>query len=165
MVRTAQESGVSYEIIRESLYGFDTNPTVWALAALNMFFRGDGKSHIENASCFDKSSVDSIRGRFTKALINPPFLQENEPERHFIDTAMTALHRTGLLAVVVKSGIFADEDNAAWRQQFLTSNSVIGMISLPGDLFYPTAVDTTIMIAAPCAQKKHRSCFYGKDME
>ena len=162
MVRTAQESGVSYEIIRESLYGFDTNPTVWALAALNMFFRGDGKSHIENASCFDKSSVDSIRGRFTKALINPPFSQENEPERHFIDTAMTALHRTGLLAVVVKSGIFADEDNAAWRQQFLTSNSVIGMISLPGDLFYPTAVDTTIMIAAPCAQKSTDHVFMAK---
>ncbi len=53
----------------------------------------------------------------------------------------------GLMAVVVKSGIFADDDNALWRSEFLKKHSVLGMISLPGDLFYPTAVDTTIMIA------------------
>ena len=162
MMKTSEEFGVSYSIIRESLYGFDTNPTVWALAALNMFFRGDGKSHIENASCFDAYSKESVKGRFTKALINPPFSQEEEPERDFIDVAMSALHRTGLLAVVVKSGIFADEDNALWRNNFLISNSVIGMISLPGDLFYPTAIDTTIMIAAPRSQRATDNVFMAK---
>jgi len=162
MMKTSKDLGVSYSIIRESLYGFDTNPTVWALAALNMFFRGDGKSHIENASCFDEHSLQSVKGRFTKALINPPFSQEDEPERNFIDTAMAALHRTGLLAVVVKSGIFADEDNASWRNTFLEKNSVLGMISLPGDLFYPTAVDTTIMIAAPYSQRATDDVFMAK---
>ena len=162
MMKTSEKLGISYSIIRESLYGFDTNPTVWALAALNMFFRGDGKSHIENASCFDPHSKESVKGRFTKALINPPFSQAEEPERDFIDAAMAALHKTGLLAVVVKSGIFADEDNAAWRNQFLVSNSVIGMISLPGDLFYPTAVDTTIMIAAPHSQRATDNVFMAK---
>lgn len=162
MMKTSEELGVSYSIIRESLYGFDTNPTVWALAALNMFFRGDGKSHIENASCFEPHSKESVKGRFTKALINPPFSQEEEPERDFIDAAMAALHKTGLLAVVVKSGIFADEDNAAWRNNFLISNSVIGMISLPGDLFYPTAVDTTIMIASPRSQRATDDVFMAK---
>ena len=162
MLKTSKDLGVSYDNIRESLYGFDTNPTVWALAALNMFFRGDGKSHIENASCFDLHSKESVKGRFTKALINPPFSQEEEPERDFIDTAMSALHKTGLLAVVVKSGIFADEDNAIWRNNFLISNSIIGMISLPGDLFYPTAVDTTIMIATPRSQKPTDYVFMAK---
>ena len=151
MVKSSHELGIPMSIIRESLYGFDTNPTVWALAALNMFFRGDGKSHIENASCFDEKSKKSVSGRFTKALLNPPFSQAEEPERDFISQAMESLQTMGLLAVVVKSGIFADEDNALWRENFLKSHSVIGMISLPGDLFYPTAVDTTIMIA--CAHR------------
>lgn len=162
MMKTSEESGVSYSVIRESLYGFDTNPTVWALAALNMFFRGDGKSHIENVSCFEPENRKSVKGRFTKALINPPFSQQDEPERDFIDAAMEALHKTGLLAVVVKSGIFADEDNALWRNTFLKNNSVIGMISLPSDLFYPTAVDTTIMIAAPHRQKPTDDVFMAK---
>ena len=60
---------------------------------------------------------------------------------------MKALQTLGLLAVVVKSGIFADDDNALWRSTFLKQHTLLGMISLPGDLFYPTAVDTSIMIA------------------
>ena len=92
-----------------------------------------------------------MSGRFTKALLNPPFSQEEEPERDFISQAMESLQTMGLLAGVVKSGIFADEDNALWRENFLKSHSVIGFISLPGDLFYPAAVDTTIMIA--CAHR------------
>ena len=147
MIKSSSELGVPLSVIRESLYGFDTNPTVWALAALNMFFRGDGKSHIENASCFDENSNAMVNGRFKKALLNPPFSQKDEPERDFINQAMKTLQTMGLLAVVVKSGIFADEDNAIWRENYLKKHSVIGMISLPGDLFYPTAVDTTIMIA------------------
>lgn len=147
MIKTARKQGIPKEIVRESIYGFDTNPTVWSLAALNMFFRGDGKSHIENSSCFDGKSKSAVKGQFTKALLNPPFSQEGEPERAFISAAMDALQTMGLLAVVVKSGIFADDDNAAWRNAFLKQHTVIGLISLPGDLFYPTAIDTTIFIA------------------
>ena len=163
MIRTAKEIGVSTETVRESLYGFDTNPTVWSLAALNMFFRGDGKSHIENASCFDPKSRDSTKGKFTKALLNPPFSQEEEPERDFISAAMDSLQTLGVMAVVVKSGIFADDDNARWRYEFLKQHTLLGMISLPGDLFYPTAVDTTIMIAkAHRPQNKNDSIFMSK---
>lgn len=163
MLSTYKELGIPLSVVRESLYGFDTNPTVWALAALNMFFRGDGKSHIENASCFDSASIQSVSDRFTKALLNPPFSQKEEPERDFIDTAMKALQTLGLLAVVVKSGIFADDDNSLWRNTFLKQNTLLGMISLPGDLFYPTAVDTSIMIAqAKRPQEKTDKVFMAK---
>ena len=135
------------EKIKQSIYGFDTNPTVWALASLNMFFRGDGKSHIENGDCFDPSNKESVKGKFTRAFLNPPFSQEDEPERDFIDTAMDALEPGGLFACVVKAGIFADDDNAMWRRSFIKNHSLIGVISLPEDLFYPTAAPTSIMIA------------------
>ena len=148
MINDSRKSEIPFDIIRESLYGFDTNPTVWSLAALNMFFRGDGKSHIENDSCFAEQSKNSVRGKFSKALINPPFSQKDEPEKDFINVALEALQTMGELAVVVKSGIFADEDNALWRKEFVRHHTILGMISLPGDLFYPTAVDTTIMIVS-----------------
>lgn len=163
MLSTHKKMGIPLSVIRESLYGFDTNPTVWALAALNMFFRGDGKSHIENSSCFEEKSLESMSDRFTKALLNPPFSQAEEPERDFIDVAMKSLQTLGLMAVVVKSGIFADDDNSLWRNTFLKSNTLLGMISLPGDLFYPTAVDTTIMIAqAKRPQEKTDKVFMAK---
>jgi len=133
--------------VKKGLFGFDTNPTIWALATLNMFFRGDGKSHIENLSCFDPIAESAVIDSCTKAFLNPPFSQEGEPERDFIDSSMKALEPEGLLAVVVKAGIFADEDNGNWRKEFTRNHTVLGMISLPDDLFYPTSAPTTILLA------------------
>lgn len=147
--------------IKDSLYGFDTNPTVWALATLNMFFRGDGKSHIENISCFEKKG--EIEGKFTRAFLNPPFSQDEEPERDFIDLALEALEPGGLLAVVVKAGIFADDDNKVWRQRLVQNHSVFAVISLPEDLFYPTAAPTSIFIAkAHIPQSEADKVFMGR---
>jgi predicted RNA methylase len=134
------------EKVKQSLYGFDTNPTVWALATLNMFFRGDGKSHIENGDCFEVHNRESVRGKFTRAFLNPPFSQENEPERDFIDAALDTLQPGGLLACVVKAGIFADAENSLWRSSLIKKHTLIGVISLPEDLFYPTAAPTSILI-------------------
>lgn len=147
--------------IKDSLYGFDTNPTVWALATLNMFFRGDGKSHIENISCFEKK--EEIEGKFTRAFLNPPFSQDEEPERDFIDLALEALEPGGLLSVVVKAGIFADDDNKVWRQRLVQNHSVFAVISLPEDLFYPTAAPTSIFIAkAHIPQSETDKVFMGR---
>jgi len=133
--------------VKSSLYGFDTNPTIWALSTLNMFFRGDGKSHIENVSCFDKDVGAEIHQKFTRAFLNPPFSQEGEPERDFINASMAALMPEGIFASVIWAGIFADDENANWRKTFMRNHTLLGMISLPEDLFYPTAAPTTIMIA------------------
>lgn len=149
--------------VKRALFGFDTNPTIWALATLNMFFRGDGKSRLENISCFDSAARSSIADSCTKAFLNPPFSQEGEPERDFINASMDALEPEGLLAVVVKAGIFADDDNADWRREFTRNNSILGMISLPEDLFYPTAAPTSILIAkAHIPQDKNSKVFMAR---
>lgn len=149
--------------IKQSLYGFDTNPTVWALATLNMFFRGDGKSHIENSSCFDTTNKDAIEGKFTRAFLNPPFSQDEEPERDFIDAALDSLEPGGQIAVVVKAGIFADDDNKNWRQRLVQNHSILGVISLPEDLFYPTAAPSSIFIAkAHIPQDPDEQVFMGR---
>jgi type I restriction enzyme M protein len=132
--------------VKKSIYGFDTNPTVWALGLLNMFFRGDGKSHILNEDCFNEDVFSNVRGNFTRAFLNPPFSQVGEPEHQFIDRALETLEPEGLLAVVVIAGIFADDEHRAWRSQFLKKHRVLAVISLPEDLFYPTSAPTSVMI-------------------
>jgi len=146
MMRQAR-SPAQIEKVKDSIIGFDTNPTVWALSMLNMFFRGDGKSHIYNESCFDETTFSVVERKCTKAFLNPPFSQKEEPEYLFIDRAMDALEPGGLLAVVVYAGIFADMDHNAWRKRFLLKHKLLAMISLPEDLFYPTAAPTSIMVA------------------
>jgi type I restriction enzyme M protein len=133
--------------VKDSIYGFEINPTVWALSVLNMFFRGDGKSHMERGDCLAPASRKSISRKFTRAFLNPPFSQEDEPEVDFIDAALDALEPEGMLAAVVKAGIFADDRNKDWREKFLRHHTLVGVISLPEDLFYPTAAPTSIVIA------------------
>lgn len=154
----------SRNLIRESIYGFDTNPTVWALSCLNMFFRGDGKSHIENSSSLDIQAKKNVRGCFNRAFLNPPFHQIGEPERDFIDASMDALVEGGLFAGVIYAGVFADEENSLWRARFMKKHTILGMISLPDELFYPNAsAITTIMIAkAHVPQPKESRVFIGR---
>jgi type I restriction-modification system DNA methylase subunit len=149
--------------VKQSLFGLDTNPTIWALATLNMFFRGDGKTHIENKSAFDEELRQRNEQSFTRGFLNPPFSQEGEPERDFIDISMELLEPGGLLAVVVKAGIFADDDNKEWRDRFTRNHRVLAVISLPEDLFYPTAAPTSILIAeAHIPQRRDEMIFVAK---
>ena len=154
----------SRDLARDSVYGFDTNPTVWALSCLNMFFRGDGKSHIEPVSSLDTDSRKRVKGRFKRAFLNPPFHQDGEPERDFIDASMDALVQGGLFAGVIYAGVFADEENSSWRNEFMRKHTILGMISLPDELFYPNAsAITTIMIAkAHQPQPKDSKVFIGR---
>ena len=145
------------EKIKNALWGFDTNPTVWALASLNMFFRGDGKSHIQLGSSLEKVHRDEVAGQFTRAFLNPPFSQRGEPERDFLDASMNALEPEGILTAVVAAGVFADDDHKNWRARFLKQHSLLAMISLPDDLFYPTAAPSSLLIAqahVPQAREK-----------
>ncbi len=135
------------EKIKNALTGFDTNPTVWALASLNMFFRGDGKSHIQLGSSLEQQHRDEVAGRFTRAFLNPPFSQRGEPERDFLDASMNALEPEGLLTAVVAAGIFADDEHKNWRVRFLKNHSLLAMINLPDDLFYPTAAPSSLLVA------------------
>ncbi|GHU89065.1 hypothetical protein FACS1894155_05220 [Bacteroidia bacterium] len=68
-----------------------------------------------------------------------------------------------MIAVVVKAGIFADDENKIWRQKLVLNHSVLAVISLPEDLFYPTAAPTSIFIAkAHIPQSENDKIFMGR---
>ncbi|MCX6343992.1 MAG: N-6 DNA methylase [Armatimonadetes bacterium] len=143
MMRSAT-TPMAIQSVKDALYGYDTNSTVWALSVLNMIFRGDGKSHIALGSCFDH--IDSTRGQFDRAMLNPPFSQEEEPEIDFIDHALRSLKPGGQLAVVLPSGILADEEHKEWRSEIIRNHQVLASVTMPPDLFYPTAAATSILV-------------------
>ena len=141
---------------RRSLFGRDTNATVWALSMLNMLFRGDGKSRIEFRSAFD--NAPSKIG-FQRVLMNPPFSQEGEPEIDFIDHALAALAPGGIAAIVVKANVMIDPKLAAWRREINANHHVLSVISLPPDLFYPTAAATVILMVRAHARNMSTGTF------
>ncbi len=146
MMKQAGDNPKSMNKIKRSLCGFETNPTVWALAMLNMIFRGDGKSHIGCSSCFDADNRKRVNEQFTRAYLNPPFSQQGEPERDFIDAALDALEPGGILAAVVKAGVFVDSEHKAWRKGLVGRHTPLAVVGLPDDLFYPAAAPTSILM-------------------
>ena len=137
------DSDAARQKARSSLFGRDTNSTVWALSMLNMLFRGDGKSHIEFRSAFDKPFQED---RFQRVLMNPPFSQEGEPEVDFIDHALKSLSPSGIAAIVLKANVMIDPDLSYWRRELVSNHHVMAVISLPPDLFYPVGVSTVILV-------------------
>lgn len=146
--------------VKESLHGCDTNATVWSLAVLNMFFRGDGKSNIQFKSCFDDQ--EKMEGLFDRVLLNPPYSQEGEPETDFIDHSLRSLQPGGELAVVLKTSVLVDPDLTTWRQALIENHHVSGAISLPNELFYPTAVPTSILLVRAHAPSRTRGTFLAR---
>ena len=141
---------------RRSLFGRDTNATVWSLAMLNMLFRGDGKSKIEFKSAFEGPKRHQ---KFDRVLMNPPFSQQGEPEIDFIDYALDALRPRGIAAIVVKTNIMVDPDLSYWRKRLVERHHVLGVISLPSDLFYPTAAPTVVLIVQAYSRNIQRNTF------
>lgn len=141
---------------KSSLYGRDTNSTVWSLAMLNMLFRGDGKSRVEYRSAFDDNPP---KEQFQRVLMNPPFSQEGEPEIDFIDHGLSALVPGGIAAIVVKANIMVDPKLADWRRELVRKHHVLSVISLPPDLFYPTAASTVILVVQAQARDSGKGTF------
>jgi len=140
------------------IFGIDRQSSIATLAIVNMIFRGDGKNNINNDSCLNRGLVASTvdekaSAKFvsrtqaskgtkavTKVLMNPPFALKKgaEKEYKFINHALDQMEDNGLLfsilpcSAMVKAGGYK-----TWRKELLKKNTLLSVITLPYDLFYP----------------------------
>ena len=146
---------------QHSVFGIEQDAGVSALAVVNMIFRGDGKNNIQEGDCFKKwltvTTENGVRSAryvaeetetpaVTKAMMNPPFAlkRSDEKEFRFIEQALAQTEHGGLLfsvlpySVMVKQGVYK-----TWRwNSLLVNNTLLGVVTLPPDLFYPVGVTT-----------------------
>lgn len=147
------------------IFGIEQQANVAALAIVNMIFRGDGKNNIINGDCFkfnlnrklrnnelsaEYLTEDGDRKPVTKVLMNPPFAlkREDEQEYKFIDHALNQMAPEGLLLCVLPiSVMYASGKEFEWRKRLLKSNSLLAVMTVPNDLFYPQAsVEPAIVV-------------------
>jgi type I restriction-modification system DNA methylase subunit len=145
---------------QNNIFGVEQEPSVVALAIVNMIFRGDGKNNIKESNCFHewinlkrKGSINTaeyaeedFKGRIppvTKVLMNPPFaLKERDEQEHkFVNQALAQMQTGGLLfSVLPYSELIKDGMQLSWRrEELLKQNTLICVVSFPEDLFYPVA--------------------------
>ena len=146
---------------QHSVFGIEQDAGVSALAVVNMIFRGDGKNNIQEGDCFKKWLSVSVENgvktakyaaeptdapAVTKVMMNPPFAlkRSDEKEFRFIEQALDQTEHGGMLFSVVPYSVMVKQGwYKTWRQeQLLAGNTLLGVVTLPPDLFYPVGVTT-----------------------
>jgi len=147
MDRIIREEHLSREqmvkIVPTHLIGFEDEPITAALCIANMILRGDGKTGIHKADCFESPSFPL--GKASIALMNPPFPHEStdDPSEKFVDRALEGLRDRGKLAVILPTGLIVKPGTREWRSKILQNNSLLAVCQLPDELFQPFANATT----------------------
>ncbi|MBP1525176.1 MAG: N-6 DNA methylase [Spiroplasma ixodetis] len=153
-------------IYSKKLIGYESQDDIFALACSNMIIRGDGKTNL-----FCKNSLLISAKEINKkyhpnvGLINPPYSQKKEDEKElkFILHMLDSLDKGGIgIAIVPTSVILSTKKshiNTILKQKILEKHRLIAVISMPEELFYPTATVTCVLIFR-AKEKNEKSILY-----
>lgn len=147
MMKTAVTNAQRSRIQQRGLIGVEQQPNMFALAASNMILRGDGKANLHQGSCFDSAIVKAIRSHHCDTgMLNPPFSQSDEGlhELRFIKHMLDCLQQGGTgIAIVPMSCAISPHPV---RAELLKDHTLVAVMSMPDELFYPVGVITCVMV-------------------
>lgn len=150
MQRMQREANLSrdqvVQLVKTQLIGLENEPVTAALCVVNMILRGDGTSSVQRADCFDDRKFQ--KDVATVVLMNPPFPHKrtDTPSEDFVDRALLGLKLRGRAAVIVPSSLLGKRAAAHWRKKILKDNTLVAVITLPGELFQPYAAANTAIV-------------------
>jgi type I restriction enzyme M protein len=158
-----------------SIYGQESNPTTWRLAAMNLAIRGmDFNLGKEPADTFTKNQHPELRADFV--LANPPFnisdwwhgSLEKDPRWVYgtppqgnanyawLQHILYHLNSHGRAGIVLANGSMSSSQNSEGdiRKNMIKADVVECMVALPGQLFFNTQIPACLWFLAK--QKRTR---------
>ena len=136
-------------IKQNQLVGMEKRPDMFTFACSNMMMSGDGKAHIYQGDSFSLDNVELVKSlKPTVAFLNPPYDVGEVGQLEFIENALSCLQPGGRCAAVVQMSCATSTSTAAIviRERLLDSHQLLGVFSMPNDLFHPVGVITSIMV-------------------
>lgn len=142
---TTKANQLIKRIKENQLLGVELNAEMFTLASTNMILRGDGSSHIEKGSAFNRPESLFTDFNADKLLLNPPFSYE-ENGLPFIAYGLDKMKKGGLGAIIIQDSAGSGKAiNTA--KNILSKHTLLASIKMPIDLFDPMAsVQTSIYI-------------------
>jgi type I restriction enzyme M protein len=161
--------------ISDNLVGYDIDPEMTRLALVNMYLNQIKSPRIDE---YDSISNDDKWNEFSDIILaNPPFfnpkkigitphsrfrLNTRKAALLFVDYIIQHLKPNGRSAIVVPEGIIFDASAKAFKilRGMLLDEGLIGIISLPANIFKPySGVTTSILIIDKSIRRE--DIFYG----
>jgi type I restriction enzyme M protein len=152
-----------------SIYGQESNPTTWRLAAMNLAIRGiDFNLGKEPADTFVRNQHPDLRADFV--LANPPFnvsdwwhaSLEGDPRWEYgtppqgnanyawLQHMLYHLKPTGRAGIVLANGSMSSSQNSEGdiRRALVEADRVEVMVAMPGQLFFNTQIPACLWFLA-----------------
>ena len=169
-----------------SVYGQESNPTTWKLAAMNMAIRGiDFNFGKKNADSFLDDQHPDLRADFVMA--NPPFnikdwwharLEEDVRWQYgtppkgnanfgWMQHMLHHLNDNGSMALLLANGSMSSNTNneGVIRRKLIEADLVECMVALPGQLFTNTQIPACIWFLSKNKQGKNATAKDGGSAE
>ncbi|MFA7438093.1 type I restriction-modification system subunit M [Castellaniella sp.] len=163
-----------------SIYGQESNPTTWRLAAMNLAIRGiDFNLGKEPADTFTRNQHPDLRADFI--LANPPFnvsdwwhgslegdprwAYGNPPQGNanyaWLQHMLYHLKPTGRAGIVLANGSMSSSQNneGVIRAAMVDADVVEAMVALPGQLFFNTQIPACLWFLAKQKKRKGEVLF------
>ena len=144
-------------------YGFDTDPTMLRIGAMNMMLHGVENPNIQYKDSISEDNTD--KAKYTMVLANPPFkgsvdatgidksllniTKTTKTELLFLSLFTRILKIGGRCASIVPDGVLFGSSNAhlSIRKELIDNQKLEAVISMPSGVFKPYAgVSTAILI-------------------
>ncbi len=159
-----------------SIYGQESNPTTWRLAAMNLAIRGiDFNLGREPSDTFTRNQHPDLRADFI--LANPPFnisdwwhgSLEGDPRWQYgtppqgnanyawLQHMLHHLKSNGRAGIVLANGSMSSSQNSEGdiRRAMVDADVVEVMIALPGQLFFNTQIPACLWFLAKQKASRH----------
>ena len=134
-------------IKQNQLVGTEKRTDMFTYACSNMMMSGDGKAHIYQGDSFSTDNVGRVKTlKPTVAFLNPPYDVGEDGQLEFIEGALSCLQPGGRCAAVVQMSCVTSTAAVLIRERLLTKHQLLGVFSLPNDLFHPVGVITCIIV-------------------
>ena len=147
----------------EMFTGFDTDPTMLRISAMNLMLHSITRPRIEYKDSVSKQN--NISGKFSVVLANPPFkgtidaesIHDNlknvtntkKTELLFLALFLRMLRKGGRCACIVPDGVLFGSSKAhvSIRKELIENNQLRAVISMPSGVFKPYAgVSTAVLV-------------------
>ncbi len=164
------------EILRkETLYGFDIDPTMVRIALMNLMMHGLDHPNIRQMSSLSTRYTES--NQYDVVLANPPFkgsideselsdqltIKTTKTEILFLELMNRIMRTGGRCAVIVPDGILFGGSKAhkQTRQMLLKKCRLDAVIAMPSGIFKPYAGVSTAVLVFTKGEETKRVWFYG----
>ncbi len=162
MIEDAKGSKEVEDSIKTSqLFGVELQADIFPLAVSNMFIHQDGKSNIEQASCFDLEIIARMRiKRPTVGMLNPPYKsnrRHDKEEWEFVLNNLQVLGDGGTCIAIIpmQSALSTSDKIIGLKTELMKKHTLEAVFSMPDQLFFNSKASAVTCVMVITAHRPH----------